>query len=338
MITTTCVLAVFLALCGYKLSVQRPGGTTNQDFLPFRGLFALVIVTDHLSQEMAQPGAIIAFSYTGYIIVSLFFAISGYGLAYSVKNKPSYLDGFVVNRIPRLLMPLWLTNLVYILVELLVYKRAMSPGLFVGYLLGYPQINTNAWYVIALFVLYIIFFVALKLTGELKKAIPLIALLTAAWGIFCLTVVKKYWWMNACFAFSAGIILYEYEDKLRIKWGQTLVLLGVFFAAFLCGWKLQGIPMLAAMVIASVASAVLFFAFAKGVRIRGRSLEFLGTISYELYLIHNLYRHLFKSELVRIENDITYYIIVLGSSIISAVLIHQAVMLCFRKKLDKRAG
>lgn len=333
MITTIGVLAVLLVLCGYKLSVCAGGGTANKDFLPFRGLFALIIVTDHLSQEMLQPGAIIAFSYTGYIIVSLFFAISGYGLAYSVKNKEGYLNGFIVKRIPRLLLPLWLSNLVYILVELLVYKKSMGIGLFIGYLLGYPQINTNAWYVIALFVLYIIFFAAMKLTGAVKKAIPVIVLLTAAWGIFCLVVVKKYWWMNACFAFSAGIVLYEYKEKIRMNLKAEIALLGVFLVAFLCGWKLQGIFMLPAMVIASVASAILFFALAKRVRIKGRSLEFIGTISYELYLIHNLFRHLFKSELIGIENDIVYYIAVTGSSMIAAVLLHRAEMLFFRKKL-----
>ena len=34
-----------------------------KDFLPFRVIFALVVITDHLSQEMYNPGVIIAFSW-----------------------------------------------------------------------------------------------------------------------------------------------------------------------------------------------------------------------------------------------------------------------------------
>lgn len=326
MFTTIAVFGVLALLCGYGLSIHTGGGTTNADFLPIRGILALVIVTDHLSQEMSNPGAVIAFSFTGYIVVSIFFSISGFGLAYSVDTKPNYLDGFLTKRFPKILIPFWVINLIYIFVETVIYQKKIGLGLFLGYVLGYPQINTNAWYVLALAAMYLFFYISVKWIchGDTGKALPWIIVFIGFWSIFCLVVVKKYWWMSACFAFPMGIAMYRYDKKSLVIHLRTVIITAILFLmTFTGGWLFPSMGMsLLCMVIASVTSSILFFALAKAIQIRGKSLAFLGSISYELYLIHNLFRHLFKSEIVFINNDVVYYIAALGCSIAIASLFH----------------
>ena len=328
MFTTVLILGILILLCGYGLSFHAGGGTSYNDFLSLRGLLALVIVTDHLSQEMTDPGIILAFSFTGYIVVSIFFAISGFGLAYSVDTKPNYLDRFLAERLPKILIPFWLINLIYIFVEAVIYRKKIGLKLFLGYTLGYPQVNTNAWYVLALTAMYLIFNVSVKWLchGNVKKAIPWIIVFIGFWDYFCLTVIKKYWWMNACFAFPMGMLMYRRIQAAPGKVSRITIIPAILFlASFRGGWQFlpTGAGMsLFCMIIASVTVSILFFAITNVLHIRGKSLAFFGSISYELYLIHNLFRHLFKSDIILIQNDVLYFASVLGCSIAIALLFH----------------
>lgn len=328
MFTTVLVLGILILLCGYGFCIHTGGGTSNDDFLPLRGLLALVIVTDHLSQEMTNPGVILAFSFTGYIVVSIFFAISGFGLAYSVETKPNYLDRFLAKRLPKILIPFWLINLIYIFVDAIVYKKQIGLWLFLGYTLGYPQVNTNAWYVLALTAMYLIFNVSVKWIchGNVRKAIPWIIVFIGFWDYFCLMVIRKYWWMNACFAFPMGMVMYRRIQAMPGKASRiTIIPMILFLASFRGGWRFLPIGAgvsLFCMIVASVTGSILFFAITNVIRIRGKSLAFFGSISYELYLIHNLFRHLFKSDNILIQNDALYFVAVLGCSIAIASLFH----------------
>lgn len=49
----------------------------------------------------------------GILFTSIFFFFSGYGLITSYLNKENYLDSFLIRRIPAVLFPFLITNIIY---------------------------------------------------------------------------------------------------------------------------------------------------------------------------------------------------------------------------------
>ena len=308
------------------------GGYGPVDFLPWRGILAFTILIDHLSQELMNPGAVIGLSWTGYIVVSLFFGISGYGLSFQMeKSQGNYINDFLRKRLPKILVPFWTSNVVYVLVRLFLYHEYLSVGSIVKYIIGLQLINTNAWYVVSLLILYLAFWLsekAIQTDGRQYKVIVSIGVLCTVY--FCLVLVlfrgQRYWWVNSIFAFVVGMCINQYKKLWNdIKnSNKALILVAMLFvASFLLGWKLPALmARLPFMIIASITSVLLFFGVTGYISLRSKILNFSGMISYEIYLIHNCYRHFFK-DVMTINNDVLYLIVVISSSVVTAVVLHK---------------
>lgn len=325
------ILLLILLACLLYGSVRiQPGSHAADALFPWRGLLAFVIITDHLSQELASPGLMLPFSYMGYIAVSLFFGLSGYGLSAQLQQKgDSYLNRFWTLRLPKILIPFWLCNLVYILADVLFYHQI--PSLFSGvlYFFGIRLINSNTWYVVSLLVLYAAFWISAK--GFRDRPLFLLGsvfVLSCIYGLFCLLVVRKYWWMNSIYAFTVGIALHRFPDLKTVLFrnrASVWLLSAAWCVVFLAGWILPTIPLgLICMIGASIGIFVLFFLLTEHVALDGRFLRFLADISFEFYMVHNCFRHLYK-DVFPIPGDGLYYLAAFGSSLLFAWLIHAAV-------------
>ena len=295
-----------------------------------------MIVIDHLSQELNDPYVIIIFSLFGYVVVSVFFGISGYGLNFRMKSNSCYIDNFIKTRLPKILIPFWLSNAVYIVVRFCFYQDQMTIASVVKYLLGIQLINTNAWYVISLSILYLLFWLSEKIFENNQcKAIAFTGVLSLAYFIIFLLIFRgqRYWWVNGIFAFVIGMCVSQFDsiwNRVMKSWAMVSVIILVFIVAFLGGCILPLIPMgLSLMVVASITIVCIFFCVAHKIRIQSYVLDFLGKISYELYLIHNCYRHFFK-DIVPMHNDALYLLVVISASILSAYLLHKLVLQFFK--------
>ena len=89
----------------------------------WKGIACLMIVLHHylhLTGDYApgtfyqHPVGYIISAHFGYIFVSLFFFLSGYGLAESETRKPTTLTEFAQRRLTRIYVPFVLTNLLAI--------------------------------------------------------------------------------------------------------------------------------------------------------------------------------------------------------------------------------
>lgn len=64
-----------------------------------KGIAAILILLHHLSQRVKVSGPFVILGYIGFILVAVFFFISGYGLSYGVRYKYDYLKGFFKRRV-----------------------------------------------------------------------------------------------------------------------------------------------------------------------------------------------------------------------------------------------
>ena len=242
----------------------------NSKMPPLRALLVLCIVLGHFSyygvpalgplRSLAVPA------------VAMFLFISGYGLTRSWQLKgAAYLRGFFGRRIVRIALPAALVALLH--------------RLLTGGFAGLPHF----WFVWTILFDYLLFWLCRKFLPE--KAAPwailagvlLFAVGTAAAGF------DRCWWISAL-AFPGGAFLAEYEDAFfgfcrRREANWWLALLAS--AAVAAGLFLTGNLACKALcyVFSSLACALLVARIPlDGLRLQ--VLAWLGSISYELYLVH----------------------------------------------------
>ncbi|MBQ0035764.1 MAG: acyltransferase [Firmicutes bacterium] len=287
-----------------------------------QGFAALAIIIHHLAQETAlNAGVLNIFSEFGVLFVGIFFFFSGYGLYTSLKTKENYLKGFPKKRLSAVLVPLYVCILIYVLSACIKGQSFSLKDLLVT-LSGWILINTHMWYIIEITVLYIAFFIIYSLIKNRKIATITMTVFVIALSIFSLLLghgadmSSKYWfmgewWYNTTLAFVLGIIVSQNIDKLRTfvhKYYKILLPLFISLTVifyFLTNYAINTYSywneaprhpgyLEKFICLSAQLPWVLFFVITLilimlKVNFSNKILKFLGSISLELYLVHNLF-------------------------------------------------
>lgn len=106
-------LWIILIVVGIKRNKKLKGDALCQgNVMALRGICAIEIMMGHLG---IATGSAVLFPNrkAGILFVGIFFALSGYGLMYSVSNKENYLRGFLIKRlIVKLLLPAYVVFII----------------------------------------------------------------------------------------------------------------------------------------------------------------------------------------------------------------------------------
>lgn len=155
-------IVILLLLLFYKTKLSSIG-EYFEDFLSLnnsksiKGICCFFIVIHHISINLSDPGLFSIFVDIGYLSVSLFFFYSGYGLMKSLETKDDYLNGFIIKRLPTILISFWLVNIIYIFVNIILGEKYSFISM-ISYITGIKLINSNAWYVITIILFYLSFY------------------------------------------------------------------------------------------------------------------------------------------------------------------------------------
>ena len=323
------------------------------------GILSAVIVLHHLTQHVGQwnAGIMGILEYVGVCCVGVFFFYSGYGLLLSYHNKPGYLDTFFKKRFPAVLLPFVVCNIIIFVWAVIRGKFETTGDMLLG-LFGIDLINDHMWYMIEIIFLYLIFWFVFKFIKNENKAIVVMALILAAMVTGSLLLghgnwwFQGEWWYNTTMLFVLGMVYEKYRSKLEgfIK-KQYKKCLTVTIATFIILFVLSKytldnigywsetaagavgnrsldklitlIPQLS-MVIAFMA---LLLIIGLKVKVGNCVTAFLGEISLELYLIHNI----FIEEFSFIPGSGIFFACVLVASIVAALIVHNFICLIFKK-------
>ncbi len=287
---------------------------------------ALMILLHHTVQSITDygrvwKGPVTLWNSFGILFTSVFFFCSGFGLCKSCRTKEHYLDGFFKQRIPKVLIPFLLTNLLYLLT--VSGGRVRSLRHVFTSILGITLINDNAWFIVELLILYLAFYFLKKRLPSGRSAYILLtvfALLLVTLGMLLGHDVSEVnghwfmgeWWYNTTLIFPLGILFAEHEEKIRtfmIKGYRILLplslpaLVGSFLLEeFVVGrfgyyreWP--GHPGIAEKTISLAAQMLfctlfLFLLLLLNLKLTFHNpvLNFLSRMSYELFLIHEIFR------------------------------------------------
>lgn len=290
-----------------------------------KGASILAIILCHISQQMIDSGRIISVTYAnigGYLSVGLFFLCSGYGLTISKNSNINYFDNFISKRIVKVYIPFVIINLIYLILNVILYDNTYKILDVILLITGVNLIDGVYWFVIVIVLFYLLYYFLFKYLEDNIANLLLFLIIIVACLLMYLNDVGK-WWYISLLCFPVGVYLSINIKKifliLNLHYFKILIsTLILFLISTLIGGPGSGFISLFFRTISSICFSILFIVIIFKVRLTSDILEFMGKISYEIYLIHKL-PIFFDFILINLNGKVSVYIYLL-IIIISAVL------------------
>ena len=326
-----------------------------------RAVAALMIILHHMVQSITQygdikKGPITEWNSFGILFTSIFFFFSGFGLYKSYKTKEDYLEGFLAKRLPRIILPFLVTNIIY-LMTLFSNDRISEVRHVFTSVFGFTLINTNAWFIVDLIILYVAFYLCFKLSKTESGAFAKLLIFTVIFVFICLllghdnTNVNGHWfmgewWYNTTLEFMMGMYFARSETKIKDFMKKRYAILLPLSIALLVSWYIleeyaisafgyyqewkyhPGYPAKMISLVTQLILCMLFMFVLLLVNMKtefkNKALRFLGGISFEVYLIHDVFRWSFFRGVDGDMPDAEYMILTYAASIVCAWLLSLA--------------
>ncbi len=324
-----------------------------------QGFCAVGIILHHLSQTITQygrfdKGILNIMCDVGVFFVGMFFFCSGYGVYTSLKRKPDYLKGFLRKRLSTILVPFYVGNTIFVLTAML-FGDTFTGTELISALTGWVLLNTQLWFVVEIFILYIVFYVLFKILKNEKAAyismgVFIIAFMTLSFFLGHDVQTKSggawlrgEWWYNSTFVFLIGMTFARYYDVLitsikKAYWiclPAGLIGSGVLYVLTLnmlrtkgywAEWDghpgyLEKIQTLSCQLPMIIVMVLTLFLITMKLQFKNKILSLLGEITLELYIIQNVFI-IYLRDQIRIKDDFIYIIAVYALSILLAALLH----------------
>lgn len=333
------VLPFFLlVIFVFKMKIVKPFSVINEEYLSietcraYKGLLALVVVFHHLAQRTENGLLFHQFAGVGYLTVSVFFFFSGYGLQKSYMNSDNYKKGFLLRRLPTILIPYILVTFIYWLMNCAL-GNIYSIKDMVGALVRGVPIDRNSWYIIAILVFYIVFWLLMVLC---KKRYFLMLLGAFLWYVFyvgyCMGMGYGEYWFNTSHLLIVGMFWAICERRILAIIEKNYLLFSItmalLLALLLCVSSSIAllIPLKGIGVIMTALKAFLFtvsvMLFSLRFKVGNKALAFLGKISFEIYMLHGLFVTILRSDIIYIHNEVLWCAFVFLCTIVFASFMH----------------
>lgn len=155
-----------------------------------QGFAAVCIMLHHIAQKTCAPWinkmyirhGLDVFVPIGYWLVGIFLFCSGYGLYVSYKKKENYFKGYFKRRVLPLILAFYSTGWLFLLVRFLMKQRMQRQDV-IWFATGLKLSNPNAWFVIAMPYLYLVFYLSFRFCKNQKISIIILCAMTLAYMI-----------------------------------------------------------------------------------------------------------------------------------------------------------
>lgn len=319
--TALLVLLLFASVLG-----RSARGVLGKDVLvPLRGIAIAVIVFYHMFPYVGSKMPVLGLIGARPAAVAVFLFLSGYGLIKQV-GREGYLDGFLIRSAHKLFVPFLICLSVWCVYLRICDRLDMVEMLFAFGRRGLTPLP-NSWYLFELYLFYGLFWVSFMCFNGIKAVLACTAMSVFAFVGLIISPWGCEWWLS-CLAFPAGLMFSALEPWVVANRKKIAVGAAISLALLYVGG--QGLNIHSATynllrvlwyAVFSASCALVMYRFA----IPSRVFEFVGKISFELYLVHGCYVIAFKG---LCNQPILYVVSVVAASILTAVVFH-----CGRQRL-----
>lgn len=306
-----------------------------------RALAAVLIAFVHLRGAVLNDNSRWLFAEpVGYLCVGVFFYYSGYNLIYNFVRKKRYWK----SKLWHVYLPFVICNQVYGFYWKEIFTASWKTRLL-G-LAGYYLYNQTLWYIQALLIQYILFYILfgayralLKKRGEQKENRVVMLLLggilllahmviterTMVWGPLggnCVLPASLWVGMVAAVLKEKEFRIWQ-DNKFLLA---ALFLLGMLFCHHYymvkmdINWHgLRPCERLAPIFTALFANTLII-----GEKVKSKILAFIGNISYEMYIYHLFFMGIWHGKVIWIKNDSLFVLLYIASLILGSWAIKKA--------------
>ncbi len=277
------------------------------------------------------------FSLMGYLSVSVFFFLSGYGLMSGYEKKGiEYAKGMLLHRI----IPFYIVSLCLSYIDMIgtlsfsIKRVLLTPIAFGDY--GY------LWYLEVQLFIYVLFAIifSFHVSDELKLSLFFGGIMLMVVGLCAIGMGG--WWYNSVICVFIGIIWKRQQNEIdgyilnRRGYWIALPLAFLLFCGLTVSRYFTGNIYILVAYLSAVAFVLLVIVAIMIFPYENKVTYYLGTISLEIYALQHIFVSAFHSNVVNVENPWIYCLIVYGATIIAASVVHPFIqrfmsMKCWRK-------
>lgn len=315
------------------MAYRSSGHVTILD--PMRGVAAFAVVVFHYLGSVLptlRPNSVEHIASYGQWGVQVFFVISGFVIPYAMQNGGyQWRDAgrFLLRRVVRIAPPAYIAALamiVFHLLSMVINGREVKGDLFPGF--GWRAIIGNLTFATDYFGTTWYNFVYWSLTAEFEfylliaAILPLIRVGSPDWRValvMCAILLVPFITCNECFGYAGYFVI----GMLVFLWRETatnhklLLLLGI--AATMTTVLIDGIEPTSAAILAAVV-------ILSGTTAHSRATDFLGNISFSLYITHVPVAYFAESLLKRV---IDYHSTPVGKTVMFVVYLALALLVAW---------
>ena len=297
-----------------------------------KGILAIMVLVSHIHGRVDLfDGSIwgTVFSAFGYLAVSGFLFLSGYGLRKVSLTNSRYLADFPQKKIYPFYRICCITILIYIIRDIVCGEEISVFLILQSFLFGKTVVD-NGWYLQTQFIFYIIFYFSYRQRGGNGRF--WLFILISAYCILCPLLGLSTTWYEAGFCFAAGCVYAECEDRIikyrngstgNKRYIQYMTVAICFFVALFFGNRAvlpNGMRIVVKM-LSAILFALLMMSVVSVIKITNGIVRFLGKYSLEIYLLQGIFLNAF----IRCIKSITewgYILAVMISTILAAIVVH----------------
>ena len=305
-LTSIGIYSILLGLSFLALYNSREGTFLNRGITQqVRGAAILLVVVGHIGYHtlVSRDNFLVLGDYG----VSIFFVLSGFGLARSYPNRALSVREFFVSRVSRVMVPYWIATAIILILDFILIDRKYDISTVLLTVCGINismaarHLDYVRWYITASLIWYVFF--ALYWGRVYGKKLILLFFVT---GVFL--ILSNYYVVPIGYGFLSfpfGVALGVSYDWVRYFFARFPGRFWIFIAIciFLSVYTLEGwllprmesmIPYLAIvflkeMILISFTVAALIV-FSIACKNNGSVfLRFAGAVSYELFLFHGVF-------------------------------------------------
>lgn len=315
-----------------------------------KGAFAVLVLLHHFQQRadfIAQSHIGVIFRLLGFLSVSVFLFFSGYGLILSYKKKAElYLKSFLKSR----LIPFYCIYVFLVFLSAVKNVIIGTPIRFTDILYSLVLVKnviTYGWYLQAILIFYIAFYIIFCMIKDKNKAFWLLFSFVVAYMLVRHFTNAEPALYISTLSFVSGMIFAKYPEKIqslfknyKLTFFVSAVAFGVVMASGLLNanrhTKYTLYIIASVLFTLSILTLTEFLCNINRKIIVNRFMQKLGSISLEIYVAQGFFFDIFRSELIYIDSKYAYLSLVGISTFLLAILLHpifSAVYSFFKKDL-----
>jgi membrane-bound acyltransferase YfiQ involved in biofilm formation len=321
----------------YKSNLLKIG-EYNQNYLDkdntdiLKGLSVTIIIVHHLSLFLIEDSVFkILFSKVGFLFVSIFLFVSGYGLIVQFNKKgKDYFKGFLLNKVIRLYLTFFIANIICTTFSNIFFSTnyGFIDMLKSSLLMKFAD-GRVLWFVAVILYFYIVFYIAYKFFNNKSFIIMVIGF--GMWIIGNILLQNGGWFYNSAICFILGILIAKYKDKIYNlvikKYVMFLTVLTIIFLSLMIVYiyridKLQ--------FIIPIVFILLIITLLIKVKLRSNVFKSMNKISFEFYLLQILIMKIIIGNGQPISS--LYFILVFLITIILSKILNIIINFMFRRK------